>query len=90
MSQLQPDHLDEAASQVPTRNIPDWLLRLLARFDPLLRGLTPNLGRQHRHTAEKTRVMLGWQTRPARETLIDCANSLIAHKVLLDAFIPLI
>lgn len=82
ISQILRDHLGDAANKVPSRNIPDWLLRLLARFDPLLHGLTPNLGRQHRHTAEKARVMLGWQPRPSSETLIDCANSLIAHKVV--------
>lgn len=82
ISQLLRDHLGEAASKVPTRNIPDWLLRLLARFDPLLRGLTPNLGRAHRHTAEKARLLLGWQPRPAHDTLIDCANSLIRHNAV--------
>jgi len=82
ISQLLRDHLGAAASKVPTRTIPDWLLRLLARFDPLLRGLTPNLGRKHCHTAEKSYRLLGWQPRPASETLIDCANSLIAHKVV--------
>lgn len=80
ISQVLREQLGDAASKVPTRNIPDWLLRLLARFDPLLRVLTPNLGRSHRHTTDKAWRLLGWQPRPARVTVLDCARSLIAYK----------
>lgn len=82
ISQVLREHLGTAASKVPTRSIPDWLLRLLARFDPPLQGLTPNLGRAHRHSNEKARLLLGWSPRPARETVIDCARSLIQHQAL--------
>ncbi|NWD24608.1 NAD-dependent epimerase/dehydratase family protein [Pseudomonas yamanorum] len=82
LSGLLRTELGAAANKVPTRDIPDWLLRVLARFDPLLRGLTPNLGRAHRHSAEKARHLFGWQTRPARSTVIDCARSLIHYKAL--------
>jgi nucleoside-diphosphate-sugar epimerase len=30
-------------------------------------------------TTEKARLILGWQPRPARQTVLDCAKSLIAH-----------
>jgi nucleoside-diphosphate-sugar epimerase len=32
-------------------------------------------------TTEKARLILGWQARPARQTVLDCAKSLIAHGV---------
>ncbi|MFI5991562.1 hypothetical protein ACIBAC_06850 [Streptomyces sp. NPDC051362] len=55
-------------------------LRLVARFkDRSLRDITPALGRRNRHSTEKARVLLGWQPRPARTTVVDCARSLIAH-----------
>ena len=53
-----------------------------ARFlDRSLREITPALGRRNRHTNEKARRVLGWAPRPARETVLDCARSLIAHGV---------
>jgi dihydroflavonol-4-reductase len=65
---------------VSIRQIPDFAVRLAARFrDPSLREITPALGRRNRHTTEKARRVLGWQQRPARETVLDCARSLIAH-----------
>jgi dihydroflavonol-4-reductase len=66
--------------KVSTRQIPDFAVRLAARFrDPSLREITPALGRRNRHTNEKAGRVLGWQPRPGRETVLDCARSLIAH-----------
>jgi nucleoside-diphosphate-sugar epimerase len=67
-------------SKVSTREIPDFAVRLAARYrDPSLREITPALGRRNRHTTEKARRVLGWQPRPARDTILDCARSLLAH-----------
>jgi nucleoside-diphosphate-sugar epimerase len=66
--------------RISTRQLPDFAVRLAARFsDPSLREITPALGRRNRHTTEKANRMLGWQPRPAKETVLDCANSLIEH-----------
>jgi dihydroflavonol-4-reductase len=65
---------------VPARQVPDVVVRFAARFlDPSLREITPALGRRNRHSTEKARRVLGWEPRPAQETVIDCARSLIVH-----------
>ncbi|MFJ3903853.1 NAD-dependent epimerase/dehydratase family protein [Streptomyces sp. NPDC090025] len=80
MARTLRDGLGERGRRVSTRQIPDFAVRLVARFkDPSLREITPALGRRNRHTTEKARTLLGWEPRPARETVLDCANSLIAH-----------
>ena len=64
------------------QHAPDVVVRFAARFlDRSLREITPALGRRNRHTSEKARSVLGWAPRPARETVLDCARSLIAHVV---------
>lgn len=69
---------DGLGRQVSTRQLPDFAVRLAARFsDPSLREITPALGRRNRHSTEKARRVLGWHPRPARETVLDCAKSLI-------------
>jgi nucleoside-diphosphate-sugar epimerase len=70
------DQLGASASKVPTRVLPDFVFRLMSLVDSSLRAMTPRLGREHRHSSEKARRVLGWQTRPAVETLVDCARSL--------------
>ncbi|MFD4527599.1 hypothetical protein ACFWP7_27450 [Streptomyces sp. NPDC058470] len=67
---------------MPTRKLPDFAVRLLARFDPGVRAVAPYLGRRHLHTADKARQTLTWQPRPAAETITDCARSLAAHQVV--------
>ncbi|MEU8944409.1 NAD-dependent epimerase/dehydratase family protein [Streptomyces sp. NPDC048489] len=80
MARVLRDGLGADGRRVPTRRIPDFAVRLAARFrDPSLREITPALGRRNRHSTEKARRVLGWQPRPARETVLDCARSLIEH-----------
>jgi len=70
--------LGAKASKVPTRALPDVVLRLIALFDPTLKVVTPNLGLRHAFSSAKARKMLGWTPRPVNTTLVDCAQSLIA------------
>lgn len=78
------EQLGDAASEVPTRTMPDFLFRLAAMFDPSLRMMTPRLGKTHRHTAAKAQRLLGWQSRSVTTTLVDCAASLIAKQAVCE------
>lgn len=74
--------LGRAARKVPTRTLPDFVLWFLSAFDPMLREVTPRLGRKHLHTSEKAQRLLGWQQRPAAVTVVDCAESLMTLQAL--------
>ena len=71
--------LGPAASKVPTRELPNLAVRVAARFDPSLRAITMSLGRRNRHTTAKARRVLGWTPRPAADTVVGCAQSLLDH-----------
>ena len=73
------DRLGADAKKVPTRTIPDFMVRVVALFDAQLRSITPGLGRKNRHTTAKAERMLGWRPRPAADTVVDCARSLIEN-----------
>jgi dihydroflavonol-4-reductase len=70
--------LGDAASRVPTRKVPDFVLRLAAVFDKDLGAVTPNLGKRHDYSSAKAQSVLGWRPRPTEETVLDTAQSLIA------------
>jgi dihydroflavonol-4-reductase len=82
VSQALRAELGASASKVPTRALPSFVLRLMARFDAGVRAVTPGLGRRHRHISEKAQRLLAWRPRPATETVVDCARSLIAQGVV--------
>ncbi|MFI4933380.1 MAG: SDR family oxidoreductase [Caulobacterales bacterium] len=70
--------LGEGGAKVPTRKIPDFVLRLAGIFDKELASVVPGLGRKHDYTNAKAQTLLGWKPRPMEETVLDCARSLIA------------
>lgn len=70
--------LGDAASKVPTRRVPDFVIRLAALFDRELRGVAPRLSQIRDFTSAKAQTTLGWRPRPIEETVLDCARSLIA------------
>ena len=69
--------LGEPASKVPTRRMPNSVFKFLSLFIPQLRMFTSELGRRNDLTSEKARRELGFAPRPATETVIDCALSLL-------------
>ncbi|AFU03398.1 NAD-dependent epimerase/dehydratase family protein [Nocardia brasiliensis] len=82
MARTLQNGLGARGKQVSTRQLPDFAVKLAARFsDAPLGEITPALGRRNRHSTDKAKRLLDWQPRPAEQTVLDCANSLIAHRV---------
>ena len=69
--------LGAQAHKVPTRNVPDWLVRLVARFNPVARAVVNELGSVRHQDASHARAVLGWATRPPAQSIVDTARSLI-------------
>jgi nucleoside-diphosphate-sugar epimerase len=74
--------LGPAAAKVPTRKVPDLLLRIVGLFDKELGSVVPSLGHKHDNSSAKAQRVLGWKPRPLEETIVDCARSLIAEGVV--------
>jgi nucleoside-diphosphate-sugar epimerase len=66
------------ARRVPTRELPDWVVRAGARVVPALRQAVPQLGVVKRISSTKAREALGWSPRPIEETIAETGRSLIA------------
>lgn len=70
--------LGDAAARVPTRSIPNLVLRVMARFNPALRAHVPDLGYAKKTTNEKARNALGWSPRDPHEAIRAAARSIVA------------
>ena len=68
------------ARRVTTRQVPDFAVRLAALFNPLARAAASELGAERHQSAEHARQVLGWQTRPVEQSIVDAARSLLALK----------
>jgi dihydroflavonol-4-reductase len=78
-------HLGEAARKVPTRELPNWVVRFAARFDTKLKPLVPLLDSTRRATSEKAQRVLDWRPRPPEEAIVATAQSLMAFGVVPNA-----
>ncbi len=68
--------LGDKARRVPTRELPDWLLRIVALVDKSVGQIVPELGKPKNAVNDKARRMLGWSPRSAEEALVATAESL--------------
>jgi len=64
------------ARRVPTRELPDWLLRVLALFDKSVGQVVPELGKRKNATSAKAQRELGWTPRSAEDAVVATAESL--------------
>jgi nucleoside-diphosphate-sugar epimerase len=69
--------LGQAARRAPTREIPDWLVRLCVLIEPEVKQITPELGRRKNASSEKARRLLGWTPRSREEAVVATGRSLI-------------
>lgn len=70
------------SSKIPSRRVPDWLLKLMAVFRPIYRQTVTELNRTRRASNAKATRELGVTFRPARAALLDSAQSLIDLKMV--------
>ena len=69
--------LGDPARRVPTRELPSWLVELVAIFDPTVRQILPDLDKYKNATSDKARRMLGWSPRGNSDALVATAESLL-------------
>jgi nucleoside-diphosphate-sugar epimerase len=74
-----------SAKRVPTRQLPNWMVRLAALRDPAIKLILPELGKRKNGTNEKARRVLGWMPRSNEEALVATAESLVRLGLLKDS-----
>lgn len=72
------ERLGDKAKKVPTRKLPDWVVRLVGLIDSEVRGQVFELGKVRRLSSAKAEKDLGWSSRPWEDTIVDTATSLEA------------
>lgn len=68
--------LGDQARRVPTRELPNFVVKAAGLVDRTIRQVTPELGKRKTATSAKAQRLLGWSPRPAREAILATADSL--------------
>jgi dihydroflavonol-4-reductase len=69
--------LGEAARRVPTRELPNWLVKLAVLREPSVKQIIPELGKWKNATSEKAQRVLGWSPRSREDSVVATAESLV-------------
>jgi nucleoside-diphosphate-sugar epimerase len=69
--------MGDAAKKVPTRELPNWVVRLVSLTDAEIRSVIPELGKKKSCTNAKAKRMLGWSPRSNEECVTATAESLV-------------
>jgi nucleoside-diphosphate-sugar epimerase len=77
IARLLKREMGEAGKWVPARAVPDWVLRLMAVFDPTVGMVVPELGKVRDVSNAKARRVLGWTPRSNEESILATAESLV-------------
>lgn len=77
IARMLKQRLGARAAKVPTSQLPDWMVKLVALSDKEVAQIVPELGIAKNATAEKARRMLGWAPRTNEEAAVASAESLV-------------
>ena len=77
MANILGRQLPEFHRRLPTRTLPDWVVRAVAVARPELRRLVPELGHRKPMSNARAQQLLGWRPRPAEEAIVATAASLV-------------
>ncbi|MEM1131710.1 MAG: NAD-dependent epimerase/dehydratase family protein [Pseudomonadota bacterium] len=76
------DRLGDKAKKVPKAKLPDFIMKIIALFDPVARSVVSELGKVRHVDASHAKKRLGWKTRPVEDSIVDTANDLIARGIV--------
>ena len=62
---------------IPSRTLPDWLMRATALVNPVARAVVGELGSIRHQDASHAKAVLGWATRPEDQSILDAGRSLL-------------
>ncbi|MEM9738942.1 MAG: aldehyde reductase [Pseudomonadota bacterium] len=82
VAQLLNDAYPNHPKKIPTGQMPNWLLKLMAPINPPVKQILAELGKHRFVSTEKVRTELGWTPLSAREAVLAAADSLVRHKVV--------
>lgn len=74
--------LGERAAHVPSRSIPNFVLRIAALFKAELRSFVPDLGYAKKTSNEKARRILAWTPRTPQQAVVAAARSMLEKDLI--------
>jgi nucleoside-diphosphate-sugar epimerase len=77
IAKILKQRMGDAANRVPTRQLPDWLVKLGRFKESAVKQIIPELGKIKNASSEKAQRVLGWSPRSREDCIVATADSLL-------------
>ena len=71
--------------KVPTRKLPNFVVRMVSMFDPTVKTVVSDLGRVRQISSVRIRRVLGWQPRSLEEMAVSMGETMIEQGIVAPA-----
>lgn len=68
--------------KVPTRKMPNFMVRIVSMFDPTVKTVVADLGRMRNVSSDRIRSVLGWQPHSLEEMAVSMGETMIAQGIV--------
>ena len=68
--------------KIPTRKLPNFMVRVVAMFDPTVRTVVSDLGRVRRVSSDRIRSVLHWQPHSLEEMVVSMGETMIQQGIV--------
>jgi nucleoside-diphosphate-sugar epimerase len=82
IAEILNDHFSNQGYKIPTRELPNFLIRLVGLFDKTVRLVVGNLGIRFEISNQCTKKVLDWNPRSLEEMVVAMGKSMIEHGVV--------
>ncbi len=82
IAQVLKNEFTDRGYRIPTRQIPNLMVRLLAIFNSTIKLVVDDLGWDYAVSTERIESELNWKARDPDETIIQTAESMIEHGIV--------
>lgn len=79
LAEILQKHFSPRGYRIPTRVLPDVLIRGIALFNPKVKAIASGLNWNYHLSNDRLRSVFGWKPRPYQQTILDMAESMIEH-----------
>jgi dihydroflavonol-4-reductase len=73
---------DPEGWRIPTRKLPNFIVRIVAMFDPTVKTVVSDLGRVRNVSNDQIRRVLNWQPHSLEEMVVSMGETMIEHGIV--------
>jgi len=82
IAEILDKNFSDRGYRIPTRRVPNFVMRLVAIFDKAAKLAVGDLGKRQDISNARIKDVLGWKPRPLDEMVVAMGDSLIEHNVV--------